>query len=378
VLDLSRMRGIRVDPRSRTVRVEGGATWGDVDHATHAFGLATPSGMISTTGVGGLTLGGGVGYLSRKHGLTIDNLLSVDVVLADGRFVTASETEHPDLFWALRGGGGNFGVVTAFEFRLHPVDTVVGGPTFWPLERSAEVLAWYRDFITSAPRELSGWFGFLTVPPVDPFPEALRMTKVCGVVWCYTGDPATADEAFAPVTAFGPPLLHGVQPMPYPALQSAFDDLYPKGQHWYWKGDFVADIGDEAIARHVEHGAQLPTPQSTMHLYPIDGAPQEVGRDETAWSHREARWCQVIVGVDPDPAMEDAMIAWARDYWLALHPYSTGGSYINFMMDEGEERVRATYRDNYDRLRRIKATYDPSNLFRVNQNIPPAARTAGA
>jgi len=371
VIDLSTMRGIRVDPKARTVRVEGGCTWADVDHATHAFGLATPSGVISTTGVGGLTLGGGIGHLTRHFGLAIDNLLAVDAVLADGRFVTASAQQNGDLFWAVRGGGGNFGVITSFEFRLHAVSTVVAGPTLWPLERAAEVLRWYRAFIAKAPEELNGFFAFLTVPPAPPFPEALHMQKMCGVVWCWSGDPIAAEAALAPVRAMNP-TLYGIQAMPYPMLQGAFDGLYTPGLQWYWRADFVNELSDEAIALHVKHGAQLPSLHSTMHLYPIDGAAQRVGRKETAFSYRDARWAAVFVGVDPDPANGARVGAWARDYQTALHPYSAGGAYVNFMMEEGQDRVQATYRDNYPRLAAVKRSLDPGNLFRVNQNILPA------
>jgi hypothetical protein len=376
VIDLSAMRGIRVDPRAHTVRVEGGCRWGDVDHATHAFGMATPAGIISTTGVGGLTLGGGIGHLSRRFGLTIDNLLSVDVVLPDGRFVTANDKENEDLFWAVRGGGGNFGVVTSFEFRLHALSTVVAGPTLWPLERSAEIMKWYRDFIGKAPTELNGFFAFLTVPPGPPFPEALHLKKMCGVVWCYSGDPAQADKVLEPVRATQP-ALYGVGPMPYPMLQSAFDALYPPGHQWYWRADFVNELPDEAIALHVEHGSRMPTMQSTMHLYPIDGAVHRVGRKDTPFIYRDAKWAAVIVGVDPDPANADRIAQWCKDYWDALHPYSAGGAYVNFMMDEGQERVQATYRDHYPKLAALKEKYDPGNLFRVNQNIKPAGAPAG-
>lgn len=371
VIDLAALRGIRVDPKAHTVRVEGGCTWGAVDHATHAFGMATPAGIISTTGVGGLTLGGGIGHLSRRFGLTIDNLLAVDVVLADGRFVTANAKENEDLFWAVRGGGGNFGVVTSFEFRLHALGTVVAGPTLWPLERAAEVMKWYRDFIGKAPPELNGFFAFLTVPPGPPFPEHLHLQKMCGVVWCYSGDPAKADKALAPVRALDP-ALYGVGPMPYPVLQSAFDALYPPGHQWYWRADFVNELSDEAIARHVEHGSKMPTMQSSMHLYPIDGAVHRVGRRDTPFDYRDAKFASVIVGVDPDPANRERITAWCKDYWEALHPYSAGGAYVNFMMDEGQERVRATYREHYPKLAAIKQKYDPGNLFRVNQNIKPA------
>ena len=371
VIDLSAMKGIRVDAAANTVRVEGGCTWGDVDHATHAYGMATPSGIIGTTGVGGLTLGGGIGHLTRKCGLTVDNLIEADVVLADGRPVTASAKQHPDLYWGLRGGGGNFGVVTSFLFRLHPIDNVVAGPTFWPLERAAEVMRWYREFIVSAPEDLNGFFAFLTVPPVAPYPPALQGQKVCGVVWCYTGAPADADAVFAPVAAFGPPLMHGVQPMPFTALQAAFDALYPPGHQWYWRADFVNELSDGAIAEHARFGAALPTPQSTMHLYPIDGAAHRPKQSDTPFSYRDAQWASVIVGVSPEAQDAPKISAWAKGYWDAVHPHSAGGAYVNFMMEEGDERVRASYRGNHARLVEVKRQYDPENLFRVNQNIRP-------
>jgi FAD/FMN-containing dehydrogenase len=371
VIDLSQMKGIRVDPESRSVRVEGGCTWGEVDHATHAFGMATPSGFISTTGVGGLTLGGGLGYLTRKYGLTIDNLLAVDIVLADGSFVTANADQHADLFWAVRGGGGNFGVVTSFLFRLHPVSTVVGGPTLWPIDQAAEVMRWYRDFITEAPEDLNGWFGILVVPPAPTFPEDLHLKTMCGIVWCYTGPEERADEVFAPVQEVGAPALHGVGAMPYPVLQSAFDGLFTPGLQWYWKADFVDELSDEAIERHLEFAAEIPTMLSTMHLYPINGAAHRVGQDDTAWGYRDATWGMVIAGVDPDPANAEKISTWARDYWQAIHPYSAGGAYVNMMMEEGPDRIRAAYRDNYERLVEVKTRYDPSNLFCVNLNIKP-------
>jgi len=372
VIDLSPLKYTRVDPEAQTVQVGGGCTWGDVDHATHAFGLAAPSGIVSTTGVGGLTLGGGHGYLTRKYGLTIDNLLSADMVLADGSFVTASAEENKDLFWAIRGGGGNYGVVTEFRFRLHPVHTIVGGPTLWHQEQTTEVMQWFRDFMQHAPEDLYGFFAILMVPPGPPFPEELHLKKMCGVVWCYTGPEAGAEEVFQPIKEFGPPAMYGVQPMPYPALQGAFDALYPPGLQWYWKGDFVNELSDEAIALHVKHGYEMPTMHSTMHLYPIDGKAHQVGPDDTPWAYRKAKWSKVIAGVDPDPANTEAISAWAKEYWEALHPHSAGGAYVNFMMEEGEDRVKATYGSNYERLAAIKQKYDPRNLFRVNQNIKPA------
>jgi FAD/FMN-containing dehydrogenase len=371
VIDLSLMNGVRVDPAARTARVEGGAQLGQLHHATQAFELATPSGIISTTGVGGITLGGGIGHLTRQMGLAIDNLLEADVVLADGSLVTASETENPDLFWALRGGGGNFGVVTSFLFQLHPLPNLYAGPMLWPLERSAEVLRWYREFITTAPDDLNGFFAFLTVPAVAPFPEELWNQKMCGVVWAYTGD--TPEEVFAPIRSqFGPPALDWVGPIPHPALQSMFDGLYPTGDQWYWKADFVKEIPDEAVDIHVQFAEQLPTGKSTMHLYPIDGVASRVAKDATAWNYRDAKWGMVMVGVSPDPADNEHMIEWTRSYWSALHPYSAGGAYVNMMMEEGEDRVRASYGEHYDRLAAIKGKYDPNNLFRVNQNIKPA------
>ena len=371
VIDLSGLRGVRVDQKARTARVGGGCTWGDVDHVTHAFGLACPSGIISTTGVGGLTLGGGIGHLTRKYGLSIDNVLEADVVLADGRVVTASAQDNPDLYWAIRGGGGNFGIVASFLFQLHPVKEIIGGPTFWPLEKSQEVLRWYREFILKAPRELNGFFAYLTVPPAPMFPEALHMKKMCGIVWCYCGDPGKAEEVFKPVKEFGPPALYGIHAIPFPALQSVFDGLYPPGHQWYWRADFVNELGDAAIALHQEHGAKMPTMQSSMHLYPIDGRVHDVGEGDTAFRYRRANWASVIVGVDPDPANRQAITDWTKNYFDALHPHSAGGAYVNFMMDEGQERVQATYGDNYKRLTEVKRKYDPTNLFRVNQNIRP-------
>jgi len=372
VIDLSRLRGVRVDPVNHTVRVEGGCVWGDVDHATHPFGLAVPCGFISTTGVGWLTLGGGIGYLARKYGLTVDNLLSVDMVLADGRFVTASADENADLFWAVRGGGGNFGVVTSFLFKGNPVHTVYGGPMIWPLDMAAKVMQFWQDFILSAPDDHNGWFAFITVPPVAPFPEQYQMKKMCAVVWCYTGPLNEAEAAFQPIRQAIPPAIDFVGPIPFPVLQSMFDGLYPPGLQWYWRADFSNRLDDKAIELHIKYGSQLPTMHSTMHIYPINGAAGRVGKDGTAWSYRDAAFAQVIVGVDPDPANNERMIAWAKDYWQALHPYSAGGGYVNMIMDEGEERVKAAYRGSYARLAQVKAKYDPQNLFHVNQNIKPA------
>ncbi len=372
VIDLARLRGIRVDPTSRSVRVEGGCLVGDVDHATHPFGLAVPFGFISTTGVGGLTLGGGIGYLTRQYGLTIDNLLGVDVVLADGRLVTANADENADLFWAVRGGGGNFGVVTSFLFRGNPVHTVYGGPMLWPLDQAPEVLRFWQEFILSAPDNHNGWFAFLTVPPGPPFPEPYHLQKMCAVVWCYTGPVENGEAAFRPIRQAIPPAIDFVGPVPFPALQSMFDAGFPPGLQWYWRSDFIDHYDDEAIRRHVRYAEQLPTPQSTMHIYPINGAAGRVGSQDTAWGYRDTNFSQVVVAVDPDPANNARMIQWAKEYSDALRPESAGGGYVNMIMDEGADRVRAAYRENYARLADIKAKYDPRNLFHVNQNIAPA------
>ncbi|WP_219635586.1 FAD-binding oxidoreductase [Nocardioides ungokensis] len=375
VVDLSQMHSVRVDPARGTVRVEGGATWADVDHATVGFGLATPCGFLASTGVGGLALGGGVGYLTRRYGMTVDNLVEADVVLADGSLVTASESEHPDLYWALRGGGGNFGAVTSFEFRCHPVGeegVIIGGPVLYDLADTAEVMRWYRELLPTLPEELSGWIGLLTIPPAPPFPEELWGRKACGIVWCYTGPHDRADEALQAVRSFGNPLLVGIQPMPFNILQSAFDALYPAGLQWYWRTDVFEEISDESIAVHEQYGATLPTGHSTMHLYPIDGAAERVPADATAFPFRSGGWVGVIVGVDPDPANANLISQWAKDYWTALHPSSAGGGYVNMMMEEGDDRIRAAYQDNYPRLAGVKRAYDPDNAFHINQNIKPA------
>jgi len=370
VIDLSAMKGIRVNPKEKTVQVEPGCTWGDVDHATHAFGLATVAGIISTTGVSGLTLGGGHGYLSRKYGLTIDNLLNADVVLADGRLVQASADENADLFWALRGGGGNFGVVTSFTYRLHPVDTVIAGPMFWPIDRLEDTLRWYRSWMPKAEEDLYAFYLIGQVPAAPPFPEEIYNRKICGLVWCCTGSQALADHALDQARKAADPLFEHVGPIPYPVLTSLFDGLYPPGLQWYWKGDFVGEITDTAINEY-RRFAEVPTGHSTMHLYPVDGAVHRVDKNATAWNFRNAFWSMVIAGVDPNPANKDIITDWARNFWQALHSHSAGASYVNFMMEEGQERIEATYGSNYARLKKVKATYDPQNFFHVNQNIEP-------
>jgi FAD/FMN-containing dehydrogenase len=372
VIDLSPMNHVLVDPASRTAQVGGGCTMGDVDHATHAFGLAAPVGVISTTGVG-LLLGGGVGHLTRKLGLSIDNILGADVVLADGSFVRASEDENADLFWAIRGGGGNFGVVTSLTLRLHEVSTVIAGPIIWPLDAAADLLSFYREWMPAQPDELSAWFAYVSIPPGPPFPEELHLQDVAALVVTFAGDQADADELLKPARAVGTPLIDGVQPLPLPAWNAGFDGVYPPGDQWYWRGDYFAEIPDEAIEAHVEFGKRKPTWKSTMHLYPSDGAASRVAPDATPWAYRDAKWTGVFAGVDPDPANADAIREWTVEYQEALHPYSMGGSYANFMMEEGQERVQAAYGPNYARLAEIKAKYDPENVFHVNQNIKPAS-----
>lgn len=371
VIDLGGMRGVWVEPDKRRVLVQGGCTWADVDHATHAVGMATPGGLISSTGVAGLTLGGGIGHLTRKYGLSCDNLLSAQVVTADGRILTASADENPDLFWGLRGGGGNFGVVTSFEFQLHPVSVVLAGPIFYSIEQRQEALRFYRDFMTDAPDELGAFFAFLKVPSASPFPEHLHNQIVCGVITCYAGSLEHGEEVIRPLKNFGPPVFEHVGRIPYPILQTLSDALAPPGLHHYWKADFMPDLSDEAIAAYAEYGPQIPTVQSILHIYPTDGAVHRVGEQETAYSHRAAKFVHIIAATSPDPADMPAGTTWARDYWHALHPHSAGGAYVNFLMEEGQEPVHATYRENYARLVKLKNKYDPTNLFRLNQNIQP-------
>lgn len=373
VIDLSPMKGIHIDMEKKTVLVQGGCLLKEIDHATHAVGMAIPTGINGTTGISGLTLGGGLGHLTRQLGLTIDSLLEVHVVLADGSYVTASEKQNSDLFWALRGGGGNFGVVVAFQYKLHPVHTIVGGPMLWHIDDTAEVLHWYKNFILKdASDKINGFFAVLVVPGVDPFPKDQQLKKVCGVVWCHTGTKEKADKEFNKIRKFKTPILDWVGPMPLPALQSMFDPLFPPGLLWYWKADFVNELSDEAVNIHAQFGHTIPTWQSTMHLYPINGKASKVGKKETAWNYRDANWAEVIVGIDRDPANKELIVNWTRNYWDALHPYSAGGAYVNFMMDEGEDRVKATYGANYEKLSQVKRKYDPSNFFSVNQNIKPA------
>lgn len=372
VLDLSQMRNVKVDPENMTVLAEGGCLLGDLDNASHPFGLAVPTGINSTTGIGGLTLGGGLGHLTRQCGLTIDNLLEARVVLADGRVINTSATENEDLFWAIRGGGGNFGVIISFLFRAHKVHTVYGGPMFWDMSEAKPLMTWYQDFIKQAPDSVNGFFAFHQIPPAPIFPEAFHLEKMCGIVWCCTNE-EDANKTFEAVRAFRTPKIDVTGPLPVPALQTMFDDLFAPGMQWYWKGDFVNDLSEEVMDIHVRHAMEIPNFFSGMHLYPINGAASRVPNEDTAWNYRNATWSMVIAGIAPDPADKQLITDFARNYWNDLHPHGAGGAYINFMMEEGDDRVKSTYGANYERLARIKRKYDPQNLFCVNQNIKPCA-----
>jgi FAD/FMN-containing dehydrogenase len=371
VIDLSPMRGVRVDPRTKTARAEGGATWGDFNHATHAFGLATTGGIISTTGIGGLTLGGGIGYLSRGYGLSSDNLVSCDVVTAEGGFVTATQSENEDLFWALRGGGGNFGVVTSFEYQLHPVKDIYGGPIFYELDHAADVLRFFREFLPEAPEQWGGFPAFQIAPPLPFIPEERHGDTFCVAVPCWAGPVDEGENALRPLHDLAPVVAEHVGPMPYPMLNSAFDGLVPPGLQHYWKANFVAELTDAAIDAHLEHAPKLPAVNSTIHIYPIDGACHRIGSDETAFGHRDSNFATVIAGMWPDPAENESNIKWVRDYYDAVAPHSEEGGYINFAADDDQARVPVNYGANYARLVEVKRKYDPDNLFHMNQNIKP-------
>jgi FAD/FMN-containing dehydrogenase len=371
VIDLSRMRGVRVDPGTSTARAEGGATWGDFNAATYPFGLATTGGIISTTGVAGLTLGGGIGYLTRGFGLSLDNLVSADVVTADGRFLVASEREHADLFWALRGGGGNFGVVTSFEFALHPVKDIYGGPMFYELSEVGNVLRFFREYIADAPEQLGAFPAFQIAPPLPFIPEDRHGDTFIAMVACWAGPLEEGEAALKPFHDAAPVVAEHVGPMPYPALNSAFDGLVPPGLQHYWKASFVKELTDDAIAAHEVHGPDVPVVNSTMHIYPINGAAHRVAPDATAFAYRDASFATVIAGMWPEPSQNDINTAWVRTYYEATAPHSEEGGYINFMAGDDQARIKANYKGNYERLADIKRAYDPGNLFHLNQNIAP-------
>jgi FAD/FMN-containing dehydrogenase len=369
VVDLRGLRGLRVDPERRTVRAEGGCTWGDLNHATHAFGLATTGGIVSTTGIAGLTLGGGLGYLARRHGLTCDNLVSADVVTADGSFVTCSDERERDLFWAIRGGGGNFGVVTSFEYRLHPVADIFGGPTFYPLD--GDVLRSYRDLVAEAPEALGALFGLTLGPPLPFLPERWHGRPVAVVLTCWSGSADQDDRVRARLASLGPVLGQHVGRMPYPVINTLFDDLLPAGLHHYWKGTFATDLPDGAIEVHVEYAARIPCLQTATLVFPIDGACHRVPPEATAFAYRDATFATALGPSWPVPADTEPNIAWGRAYYEALRPYSEDGGYVNFMSADDQYRVRADYGRNYARLVEIKRRYDAKNLFHLNQNIAP-------
>jgi FAD/FMN-containing dehydrogenase len=371
VVDLGLMREVTVDPTAKTARAQGGATWNVFDEATHAHGLATTGGFVSTTGIGGLTLGGGIGYLARGAGLSCDNLVGAEVVTAEGEIVMATEEENGDLFWALRGGGGNFGVVTELRYRLHPVRDVYGGPMFFELSDGPALLRFFRDFMTDAPEELGMFPAFQIAPPLPFIPEVRHGDTFMAMVACWAGPPEVGEEVLQAVHDVAPVVAEHVGVAPYPALNSAFDALYPAGLQHYWKTSFATELTDAAIDVHMEYGPKVPAVNSTMHIYALNGAVQRVAPDATAFAYRDATFATNIAGMWPDPADNEANTAWVRDYYDALAPHSEAGGYVNFMSGDDRDRIKASYRGNYERLVEIKRAYDPGNLFRVNQNIEP-------
>ncbi|MFE6171355.1 FAD-binding oxidoreductase [Streptomyces sp. NPDC056464] len=369
VLDLGGMRGIRVDPARRVAWVQGGCTWADVDHATHAFGLATTGGVVSTTGVGGLTTGGGMGHLARRCGLACDNLVAVDLVTADGTFVTCTDDQHSDLMWAVRGGGGNFGVVTSFAFRLHPIADVLGGPVFFPLD--AAVLRRYRELVAEADERLGAVFVVGLGPPVPFLPERWHGRPLCGVVACWSGPRDEDDRIRERVAALGPVLGRHLERIPYPLINTLFDELVPAGLYHYWKGSFTRGLPDGAVDALVEYGATTPSIQSVTVVFPIDGACHRVGPEETAFSYRDADYSIALSPTLTTREDCEARKDWVRAFHRALEPHSMEGGYVNFMDGDDQDRVQANYRANYTRLKELKQRYDPGNLFRLNHNIAP-------
>jgi FAD/FMN-containing dehydrogenase len=374
VIDLSPMKGIRVDPVARTAWAEAGVLWGELDRETQLFGLATVGGIVTHTGIAGLTLGGGIGWLMRKYGATVDNLISADVVTAEGKLVRASEEENPDLFWGVRGGGGNFGIVTSFEYRLHPVGpNVLAGPVFHPLEDAPEVLRFYRDFIADAPDELTTIFDLSVAPPVPFLPEEVHGKPIVMVGACYAGSPEEGAEVVRPLKRFGRPIVDLLEPKPYTALQSMFDPLVPHGWHRYWKSVELPPLTDDAIETLVEHASAFTSPKSYCIVFQLGGVLGRVAEDETAFSQRGAAHNVNInaVWTEDDPEAE-RHIAWARDFFDAMQSHAGGRVYLNFLGEEGADRVRQAYgAGNYERLVELKRTYDPTNFFRLNQNIEP-------
>jgi FAD/FMN-containing dehydrogenase len=375
VIDLSQMRGVHVDPSTRRVRVQGGATWGDCDRETQLHGLAVPGGVVSTTGVAGLTLHGGIGHLRRKHGLSIDSLLSVDIVTADGQLRRASATENEDLFWAVRGAGSNFGVVTSFEFQAHPVGPMVMvGAIFYPLEDARSLIPAWRDYMASAPEELSSIALCWSVPAHEPFPAELHGTPVLVVAAMYTGSIEDGEPVVQPLRELGRPVVDMSGPWPWAALQSGFDALFPKGGLYYWKSRALGALTEAAIDDIADFAARRPSPQTDIVIWHHGGAISRVGEADTAYAGRDAPFLVTGEASWADPGQTDDAIAWGREFWDALARHSTGGVYLNFpgLGEEKEALVRAGYGANYDRLAALKAEYDPGNLFRMNLNIAPA------
>ena len=375
MIDLSLMRGVWVDPDERMARAQAGCLWGDVDSETQALGLATVGGIVTHTGVAGLTLGGGIGWLMRKYGLTIDNVRSFDLVSAEGERLRASADENRDLFWGLRGGGGNFGIVTSFEYALHPVGPIVlSGAVVYPAERAKEVLTFYRDFIADSPDELTTIVNLRTAPPAPYLPEAVHGKPVILIAVCYAGSVEDGERVLGPLRNIGKPLADVVTAKPYLAHQGMFDASVPHGHRYYWKSEYLAPLSDDAIDTLVGKAWPTPTPQSYTIMFHMGGAIRQVPGDETSFLGREAEHAVNINGVGIEPADDQKITAWGRDFWSALQPYSAGGVYVNFLGDEGAERVRAAYGpEKYDRLVVLKSKYDPRNVFRMNQNIKPSA-----
>jgi FAD/FMN-containing dehydrogenase len=375
VIDLSQMRGVHVDPETRTVRVHGGATWGDCDRESQLFGLAVPGGVVSTTGVAGLTLHGGLGHLRRKYGLSIDSLLSVDIVTADGQFRRASATENEDLFWAVRGAGSNFGVVTSFEFQAHPVGPMVFvGAIFYPFEDAATILPAWRDFMATAPEELSSLAICWSVPPAEPFPPELHGTPVVVVAAAYCGPVEEGEQIVQPLRELAQPVVDASGPWPWLGLQSGFDAVFPAGQLRYWKSRAVTELSDEVIGKIVELAGRRPSPLTDIVTWHHGGAITRVGETETAYGGRDTKFLVTAEASWTDPAQNEEAIAWAREVWDAMEPYSNGAVYLNFpgLGEEQDALAHAGYGENYERLTSLKAKYDPDNLFRMNINIPPA------
>jgi FAD/FMN-containing dehydrogenase len=375
VIDLSQMRGVHVDPETGTVRVQGGATWGDLDRETQLFGLAVPGGVVSTTGVAGLTLHGGVGHLRRKHGLSIDNLLSVDIVTADGQLRRASASENEDLFWAVRGAGSNFGVITSFEFQAHPVGPMVMvAATFYPFAEAAKILPAWRDFMATAPEELSSIAICWSVPPHEPFPPELHGTPVVVVAAAYCGPVEEGERIVQPLRELAEPLVDASGPWPWLGLQSGFDAIFPSGELRYWKSRAVSELSEEVIGKIIELAGRRPTPLTDIVIWHHGGAMSRVGETETAYGGRDTEFLVTAEASWTDPAQNDEAIAWAREVWDAMEPYTTGAVYLNFpgLGEEKDDLARAGYGENYDRLVALKTEYDPENLFRMNINIPPA------